>query len=294
MSKKSDILSVSELNDKIKNTIEQNFQNTLKVKGEISSLKISGKHCYFVMKDSASSINMIMWNYVMDLKQGDDVVVTGKMNCFQKNGTYNVSAFKIEKIGIGNIYEEFEINKKKFESKGYFAKSMNPIEVPKVISRIGILTASEGAAIQDVLYVLKNNGYHGDIYIKNCNVQGTLCPDSVKQGIKYFNKLHKKKQLDVLLITRGGGSFEDLSGYSHKKIVKEIYKTKIYTISAIGHEVDTMLSDYASNYRSPTPSIAGEVISESYKTKKESLHKNKLPIRQGSIKRQPPRSSQLK
>jgi exodeoxyribonuclease VII large subunit len=127
------------------------------------------------------------------------------------------------------------------------------------------LTSTEGAALQDILYVLKKNYFCGEVLIKNCSVQGMHCPKSVSEGINYFNKIHEKKYVDVLIIARGGGSFEDLIGYSSKEIVKSIYKSNIYIISAIGHEVDNMLSDFSANLRAPTPSIAGELLSASKK-----------------------------
>lgn len=277
MTKKDDFITVSELNEKIKTTLTSNFNEPLKIKGEISNIKMSGGNAYLTLKDSQSMINMVSWNHKthkIDIKNGDDVMVNGKLTCFQKNGSYQITAFKIERIGMGNLYEELEINKKTFEKKGYFSKSKEGKKLPENINRIAILTSLEGAALQDILYVLKSNSFYGEVLIKNCNVQGELCPQSVSNGIEYFDNLHKKKPIDVLIISRGGGSFEDLLGYSHKEIVKAIHNTKIYTISAVGHEVDTMLSDYSADYRAPTPSISGEVISCLQRKRRDNLNSN--------------------
>ena len=275
MYKKDNFITVTDLNNTIKATITEKFLSQLNVKGEISNVKTSGPHTYLTLKDSDSSINVVAWNIKFpNIHNGDDVIVTGKIACFIKGGTYQISASKIDKIGIGHFYEILEQNKKTFTEKGYFEKSQLCLPLPDVIKCIGILTSSEGAALHDILYVLKKNMFYGKVYIKNCSVQGQLCSQSVSEGINFFNNFNKKDSVDVLIITRGGGSFEDLIGYSSKEIVKAIYKTPIYTISAVGHEVDTMLSDYSANYRAPTPSIAAEVVSSIQKKIKDNLADN--------------------
>lgn len=261
-------LTVSELNDSIKSLLLENYPKLLKIHGEISAIKNSGKNVYLTLKDKTSGINVVAWDKKFDnIKNGDDVVISGKINCFQKNGTYQLVASKIDKMGIGLLYAQYEQMKQTFESNGYFTQKR---QFPKTINVIAILTASEGAALQDILYVLKKNMYNGKILVKNCFVQGQQCPKSVECGIQYFNDLDDVN-IDVLLISRGGGSFEDLIGYSSKEVVKAIYKSKIFTISAIGHEVDNMLSDYAADYRAPTPSIAAEVITTQQKCKIDKL-----------------------
>lgn len=272
MSKKDNYISVSELNTTIKDILTTNLSQQLKIKGELSNIKYSGNHTYLTLKDDTSSISVTAWNTKFtNLNNGDDVMVIGKLSCFLKAGTYQINATKIERIGIGHLHEMMEENKKNFEEKGYFAKSINNNYFPNKINKIGILTASGGAALHDILYVLDKNAFCGKVYVKNCSVQGVNCPSSVKNGISFFNKLHETTHIDVLIIARGGGSFEDLVGYSSKEIVKSIYKTPIFTISAVGHEVDTMLSDYAANYRAPTPSVAGEIVSSLEKKKKDTL-----------------------
>lgn len=272
MSKKDNFITVTDLNVMIKDTLTTKFSSQLKVKGELSNIKASGPHTYLTLKDDDSSISITAWNTKFpNLKNGDDVIVTGKIACFLKGGSYQVSATKIERIGVGHLHEILEQNKKMFTDKGYFSKSTLQLQLPTTINRIGILTASGGAALHDILYVLEKNMFFGEVCIKNCSVQGQMCPESVANGILFFNNLHETKPIDVLIIARGGGSFEDLIGYSSKEVVKAIHKTNVYTISAVGHEVDTMLSDYSANYRAPTPSIAGEVVSSVQKRKKEQL-----------------------
>ena len=273
-SSKEDALSVTELNERIRFTLADNYPTTLKVSGEISNIKSSGGHTYLTLKDDLSQISVVCWKSTYidfdKYKNGDDVIASGKIGCFTKQGSYQIVLSKIEKIGIGNLHEQLEQLKKAFQDKGYFDKKRS---LPKIINKIGILTSSEGAALKDVLHVLESNGYNGTVYIKNCAVQGQNCPKSIEEGIEYFTKMHKKTPLDVLLVTRGGGSFEDLMGYSAKEVVKAIYNCPIITISAVGHEVDRMLSDDTADVRAATPSIAGQLISEIQKQKKDMLEK---------------------
>ena len=266
----TDPITVTELNETIKDVLSNKLYGTFKIKGDVSNVKLSNNNTYLTLKDSTSSVSVVYWNGKIDnLVNGDEVVIKGSLNCFVKFGTYQIVAQSIDKIGIGVLYEQYLKLKDSFEKKGYFNKSIKKHKLPDTINSIGILTSTEGAALHDILYVLNSNTYNGKIYIKNCSVQGVNCPKSIKEGIKYFNNLNKKNKIDILIISRGGGSFEDLMGYSSKEVVKSIYKSKIYIISAVGHEIDNMLSDYAANYRAPTPSIAAEVVSSINKKKKE-------------------------
>lgn len=274
MNKSGDILNVKELNEIIKNTLLETFTEQIKVKGEISNAKQSGNNIYFTLKDASSSINCVIWNKkIFDLKMKDGLccVINGNLSCYTNKGTYQITVNKLEISGIGNLHEEYERLKCEFEKKGYFDVS-NKKPFPKSINTIGILTALDGAALQDVLVVLKTNNFSGKVYIKNCNVQGSSCSKSIKEGISYFNELNNTEKIDILLITRGGGSFEDLMEYSSKMTVKSIYECNIFTISAIGHEVDNMLSDLAADYRAPTPTFAGEIISSIQKKNKDKLN----------------------
>lgn len=253
--------TVSQLSDHIAHMVDDKMPKDIKVTGELSSVKYSGKHVYTTIKDNKSSISCIFWNYLkFPYKDGDKVNIYGKITYYAKSGSLSFIGSKIELIGIGEIYKKYQDNYEKFKKLGYFN---NKLDLPNTINTVGILTAKDGAALQDVLYVLKNNNFEGTVYVYNCVVQGEKCPKSITDGIKYFSKHHKK--IDVLLITRGGGSIEDLMGFSDESVVNAINKCKFYTISAIGHEVDNMLSDFVANYRAPTPSVAGEVICEKAK-----------------------------
>ena len=166
----------------------------------------------------------------------------------------------IKKIGkqVGNVHNQYELLKQKYNQLGYFN---NKKPIPDTIKCIGIITALEGAALQDILYVLKKNNFVGKVIIKGCMVQGNQSISSIIKGIEFLSNNEQYKP-DLILITRGGGSYEDLIGYSSEDIIEAIHLCPIFTISAVGHEIDFMLSDFVADLRAPTPSIAAEIISQ--------------------------------
>jgi exodeoxyribonuclease VII large subunit len=252
------IYTITKLNNLIRDVLKDNITGILSVTGEISNIKTSRGHMYLTLKDKESTISANIWNYQkynLNLNEGDKVDVQGNLNLYSKGGTYSLSISSITISGVGDIYKDYIEYKKKFEQLGYFDKS-NKKELNTNISKIGVITAMEGAALKDFLYVLEEGGFRGKVYIKNSIVQGKDCATSVATCIDELDIMN----LDILVVTRGGGSFEDLMGFSHPTIIKAIYKANTCVISAIGHEVDTMLSDYVADIRAPTPSIAGELI----------------------------------
>jgi len=255
--------TVSELNNSIRDILNKGMGCNLAIVGEISELKQSNGSIYLTLRDEQSQIRVAAWNQKFDVCDGDSVVVIGKINCYSKNGTYSIRASDIKKIGCGDIHANYEKLKQEFDKIGYFSKSKANKSVPRTIKRLGILTAQTGAALQDMLTTLRKNNFKGKILVKNCLVQGERCEQSVVCGIEYFNQLHKTYQIDCLIVGRGGGSFEDLMGFSAKGIVEAINSSPIFIISAVGHEVDTMLSDYAADMRAHTPTAAAELVSAS-------------------------------
>jgi exodeoxyribonuclease VII large subunit len=301
--------TVTELSDNIKNLINKEFKNHyITVTGEISNLKHSGKHTYFTLKDDTTQISVVFFGVNVDNKQGDKVEVIGRLEFYTKNGHINFVGTSIKIMGIGSLHTEYEKIRTEYEKKGYFN---NRKQLPKSVKKIGVVTSENGAALQDFLYVLRKNNFIGDVCIYDCSVQGNNCPNTVASGIKFFNNafypmfeedneqepfdendkyiIHKTKkntyddsddeiEVDIIIVTRGGGSFEELMGFSHPKVIEAIYASKKYIISAVGHEVDNMLSDFVANYRAPTPSVAGEVICSinQNKIKQISLLENSL------------------
>ena len=272
----NDAYSVTDLNTLIKNVLTDIFEQQMTVEGEISNIKFANNNLFLTLKDMSSSIQVIFWSFDKYKKytkthdtsftNGDMVKVTGSLTCFIKSGSYNINAKKIIKSGLGDLHTEYEKLRDTYNKLGYFDVDKKKI-LPKNITKLGIITAPEGAALQDILYVLNKNKYKGKIVVKRANVQGNLCPSTVAQSIEYLNnwKDTDNKQVDAILVSRGGGSFEDLMGYSHPLILEALHKSNIFTISAVGHEVDTMLSDHVADLRAPTPSIAAEIITKQQK-----------------------------
>jgi exodeoxyribonuclease VII large subunit len=262
----TNILTVSTLTELIKISIKTDIPKGLCVTGEISNFKISKNNIYFTLKDNESSINVAMWNHApkiikLDVADGKMVKLWGNLVIFGKSGSYNLNAYKLELLGTGNLFLEYEKIKEHYSKLGYFNDDIKK-PLPNVINKIGVATAFGGAALQDFLYIIKKNSFIGTVYIKNCVVQGKDCPVSVASAIQELDTMN----LDVIIITRGGGGYEDLCEFSNSKIIEALHNCKTCTVSAIGHEIDFMLSDFVADIRAPTPSIAGQMVS----SKKES------------------------
>lgn len=254
--------TVTEICNHIGQTIKEGIPIYIKVRGEISNVKISRGNLYMTLKDITSNINVVQWGFKGDeLKQGDLIMASGRISTFKKTSTYQLLANVIEKVGAGEAYAKQLLIKEKYEKLGYFdPKIKKPL--PEHVENIGIVSASAGAAIKDILHVLDKNGFSGNVVLKGCYVQGEKCPSSVMKCIEELNQYkHNGKKLDVIVVTRGGGSTLDLIGFSDPLVLEAIFKSDICIISAVGHEIDNMLSDLVADIRAATPSIAGEVIS---------------------------------
>ena len=254
--------SVSELNTSIKKYIDATFNKTIIIKGELSNVKHAEKHFYATLRDNSSCIDICFWYYSQksDIKfsNGDNVTVHGKISVYVPNGKYSISMSHIckhESVNEqSNIHTKYNDNKMLFDKKGYFRRKLF---CPTFIKNIGIITANNCAALHDVLYVLNQNNFAANIYIKPCIVQGQYAENSIIEALQFL----KNYKLDIILLTRGGGSFEDLCVFSSPAVIEEIYNRDTYLISAIGHEIDFMLSDFVADVRAPTPSVAAEIIS---------------------------------
>lgn len=241
------------------------------IKGELHNYSKRNSNIFAAIKDKNSSIDIISWNCLEDFNNGDEVEIYGKINFYKKTSKINLIVSSIKKVGQGDHHKLYEKLKQNFQNLGYFDRKK---VMPKNIETIGIVTSEDGAALQDVLYVLKNGGFDGDIIIRDCLVQGVNAPNSIKDAIESFkvnretnNVNRETKNVDLLLITRGGGSLEDLMAFSSEKVVKAIHESDIFTISAVGHEVDSMLSDFTADLRAPTPSIGAQIIVNEYNKK---------------------------
>jgi len=253
----SDSISVTDLNNQIKNYIALTYKGLeLHVHGEISNYKTFNNSIYFTLKDNNANISCCAWsnNNIIAFKNGDQVSVIGKLTVYVKSGQYQLTVSKVNNIGVGNLYENFEKLKTHFKNLGYFDRPKRRLH--PYIDNICVLTAASGAALQDFLSVLKKNNYNGSVTIKNVVVQGNDCAKSVSNALAIVKKL----DFDVIVLTRGGGSFEDLNGFNNPEIIEELNKINTITISAIGHEIDTVLTDYVADIRAATPTMAAEMI----------------------------------
>lgn len=251
--------TVSKLNQNLKSLINLQFPNNVIVIGEISNLKGSHGHAYLSLKDQSSLISAVMWKSVFskyqNLKNGDKVKARGKIDVYSKTGQYQLYISEIQLDGVGDLHKEYTELKRKYQDLGYFDQERKK-KIPKVINSVGIVTSSGGAALQDILSVFNRNNIKLKVDIKNCKVQGTDCHQTISRSIDYF----QDQDIDLILVSRGGGSFEDLMGFSHQDVIESIYKSNIPVISGVGHEVDFMLSDFVSDLRCATPSVAAEKI----------------------------------
>ncbi|WP_368244013.1 exodeoxyribonuclease VII large subunit [Clostridium tertium] len=255
-------LTVSELNNYIKKTLDNDFiLNNLLVKGEVSNLKYhSSGHIYFSLKDSISKINCVMFksnsaDLDFKLTEGMEVIANARCSIYPGTGSLQLYIEKLQKEGIGELHIKFEKLKKKLQDEGYFDEQYKK-EIPKMPKRIGVVTSETGAVIRDIINVSKRRSSLIDIVLYPALVQGEGAYRTIINGIKYFNDT---KSVDVIIIGRGGGSIEELWNFNEEDLAKEIFKSKLPIISAVGHEVDFTISDFVSDYRASTPSQAAEI-----------------------------------
>ncbi|MFR4998054.1 MAG: exodeoxyribonuclease VII large subunit [Clostridium paraputrificum] len=255
-------LTVSEVNNYLKRIIDNDFiLNNLSVKGEISNLKYhSSGHIYFSLKDEGGKINCVMFRskaimLKLTLEEGMGVVIGGRASIYPQNGSIQLYCDTIEQEGRGELYIKFERLKEKLSKEGYFDEELKK-EIPKLPSRVGIVTSPTGAAIRDIINVSRRRNSLVDLVLYPAKVQGIGAYMEVIEGIKYFNRT---KSVDVIIIGRGGGSIEELWNFNEEELAKAIFKSKIPIISAVGHEVDFTISDFVSDARAATPSQGAEI-----------------------------------
>jgi len=257
------IITVSQLNEYIKAVIEgQPALRSLFIKGEISNFTNHYKtgHFYFTLKDENSLVRCIMFKgYSEKLKfvpeNGMKVILHGKVSAYPKDGQYQVYADNMEPDGIGALYIAYEQLKEKLEKEGLFEKSKK-MPLPKIPKRVGIITSPTGAAIRDIINVLGRRFPYAEGVLFPALVQGEGAPMQLIEGMRYFNS---QKNVDVIIIGRGGGSIEDLWAFNNEQLAREIYASKIPVISAVGHETDFTICDFVADKRAPTPSAAAEL-----------------------------------
>jgi len=256
----SKVYSVSALNRHIKEILEDSFP-ALWVEGEISNFRphYSG-HLYFTLKDTTAQISCVMWksratSIPLELGDGMQVKVLGYVKVYEKSGRYQLDLLRIMPAGIGELQILFEKLKQKLLAEGLF-ENEHKKEIPKFPERIGIITSPTGAAITDLISILKKRSPSTEIIVRGVKVQGEGASDEIAASIELFNELNL---VDVLIVGRGGGSLEDLWAFNEEKVARAIFQSKIPVISAVGHEIDFTISDFVADLRAPTPSAAAEM-----------------------------------
>lgn len=255
----SEYISISDINRIIKYTIEANENlRDVYIKGEISNLKFHSRgHLYFSLKDESSKINAVMFNYSRALvnytpKDGDSVLVHGRISVYESSGSYQIYVDSMQLDGIGNLYVLFEQLKKKLSEEGLFNPEHKK-RIRRVPRKIGVITAPTGAAVKDIISTINKRFPMTEIYVFPTLVQGENASKNIVSMIELANTFD---DIDTIILGRGGGSIEDLWPFNEEIVARAIYKSRIPIISGVGHEIDFTISDFVADLRAPTPTGA--------------------------------------
>lgn len=254
------VFSVSEVTSHLKQVIESQIE-PLYVRGEISNYtRHPSGHIYFSLKDANATLRCTFFrgsNIYLDFEpeEGMEVICYGKLTIYEKGSTYNLNIYSMQLAGKGDLARRFELLKKKLQAEGLFEEAHKK-PLPKFPRRIGIVTSPAGAALQDILNILRRR-YPVEVIVFPALVQGEEAPPTLIQGIRYFNE---KENVDVIILARGGGSQEELFCFNDEQLARAIYDSKIPIISAVGHEIDFTIADFVADLRAPTPSAAAELV----------------------------------
>jgi len=256
----SQMMTVSSLNTKIKSLLEATFMHIL-VEGEVASATYhSSGHLYFSVKDKESAIKCVMWRSSVAkmkfrIEKGMHIVVEGSVSVYTPRGEYQFQTVRIEPYGQGALALAYEQLKKKLKEKGYFdAQRKKPI--PKHIQKIALVTARDSAALHDMLKIIENRWAMLEVTIVDTLVQGDAAAGQIARSLAYADSLG----VDVVVVGRGGGSAEDLWAFNEEVVADAIFTMQTPVVSAVGHEVDVLISDFVADLRAPTPSAAMEMI----------------------------------
>ena len=268
------IYTVEQINNYIRNMFDTDFVlSRVNVTGEVSNCKYhpSG-HIYFTIKDNNNALSVIMFagnrnGLGFRLENGMKIVVTGKITVFARDGKYQLYASSIERAGMGELYERYLALKKELEEMGMF-DDMYKQPIPYYSAKVGVVTASTGAAIQDIINVSKRRNPYVQIVLYPALVQGDGAVLSICRGIEALERYG----VDVIIVGRGGGSIEDLWAFNDENVARTIFECHIPVISAVGHETDFTIADFVADLRAPTPSAAAELAVPNIVDIKEKIH----------------------
>ncbi|MBO4987746.1 MAG: exodeoxyribonuclease VII large subunit [Lachnospiraceae bacterium] len=255
------VYSVAQVNTYIKNMFSQDYMlRSIMVRGEVSNCKYhSFGHIYFTLKDKLGVISCVMFagnrgGLSFPLKEGMQVVVSGNVDVYERDGKYQLYAKKITLDGVGQLYERFEALKRELEERGLFAPEYKQ-PIPSHIKTLGVVTAKTGAAVRDIINIARRRNPYVQIIVYPAIVQGEYAAQSIANGIRALESLG----VDLMIVGRGGGSIEDLWAFNEEIVAQAVFDCSVPIISAVGHETDTTIIDYVADLRAPTPSAAAEL-----------------------------------
>jgi exodeoxyribonuclease VII large subunit len=255
------ILTVSRLTVLLRGVLEENFEQ-LWVQGEVSNLSYpSSGHCYFTLKDAGAQLRCVMFksavrNHKFRLTDGMAIIVRGRISVYDQRGEYQLVCEYLEPAGIGALQTAFMQLKEKLAGEGLFAET-HKVPLPRFPRRIGVITSPTGAAIHDILNVLKRRFASLQIQLYPVRVQGEGAAGEIARAIDEMNRM---AEVDTLIVGRGGGSLEDLWAFNEEVVARAVHRSKIPVISAVGHETDWTICDFVADLRAPTPSAAAELV----------------------------------
>ncbi len=276
------IYTVSELSSRIRQSLNSQFRDIL-VEGEISNYKLypSG-HLYFTLKDNTATIKAVVFNFREkwpddSLKDGTAILCKGRVDVYEKRGEYRLLVDAIEVKGLGILQLRFQMLKEKLLKEGVFAAEKKK-PLPWLPERIGIVTSPAGAAVRDMLKVIFGKFPNMRVLIYPAKVQGDEASREIAEGIECFNAM---REVDVIIVGRGGGSIEDLAPFNEEIVARAIYDSDIPVVSAVGHEIDFTIADFAADVRAPTPTAAADLVVKDREELKALLSDTEARLEQG-------------
>lgn len=280
------VYSVKQVNAYIKNMFTQDFMlNRIYVKGEVSNCKYhTSGHIYFSLKDESGTIACIMFagqraGLAFRMQEGQRVIVLGSITTYERDGKYQLYAKEVILDGAGLLYERFEALKKELEEMGMFAEEYKQ-PIPRFAKRIGVVTAPTGAAVRDIMNIASRRNPYVQLILYPALVQGKEAPASIVEGIRML----ESKNVDVMIVGRGGGSIEDLWAFNEEIVARAIFECSVPVISAVGHETDTTIADYVADLRAPTPSAAAELAVFEYRALEEAVYAYDMQLKKSFVR----------
>ena len=280
------VYTVKQVNSYIKNMFTQDFMlNRIYVKGEVSNCKYhTSGHIYFSLKDESGTIACVMFagqrgGLSFHMREGQQIIVLGSVNVYERTGSYQLYAQEIRLDGEGTLYEKYQMLKQELEEMGMFAPEYKKA-IPRYAKRIGVVTAPTGAAVRDIMNISARRNPYVQLLLYPAQVQGEGAKESIVRGIRML----EAKNVDVIIVGRGGGSIEDLWAFNDECVARAIFDCQVPVISAVGHETDVTIADYVADLRAPTPSAAAELAVYDYWKTQEQVDVRRSQL-QGYLRR---------